>query len=330
MSNDKQEFLDKIHAFVGKEVAPPQKGNDAVNRAMIRHWCEVMGDNNPVYTDEEFAKTSSKGGLVSPPTMLQAWSLEGYPMHNPPTDPAELDNQRKLHQIFDEHGYTGVLGTNCIQEYTRDIKEGEEVVAHTVIDSISEEKATQRGIGHFIETVTTFTNQDGDDLGKMVFRVLKFIPNDSNSAVDDESGDEGMPEKATRIASPRGFDNAWWWEAVDNGTVPIQRCKNCQTLRHPPRSMCGECQSIEWDYIESTLEGEVFSFVEMHYPKFPGYQYPLVCAVISLSEGTRIISNIVGCDPDDVKIGMKVKGRVEQVDEKTMLPQFYPVEAFPA
>ena len=136
----------------------------------------------------------------------------------------------------------------------------------------------------------------------------------------------GAPKAATRIVSPRGPDNKWWWEAVDKGKGLIQRCKGCQTLRHPPRPMCGECQSLEWDSIESTLEGEVFSFTEMHYPKFPGYPYPLICAVISLAEGTRIVSNIVGCKPEEVKIGMKVKGKVEQVDEKTMLPQFYPVK----
>lgn len=319
----KKAFLEKIHAFVGMEMAPPARGPDDVNAAMIRHWCEVLGDANPVYTDAAFAAASRKGGLIAPPAMLQAWSLEGYPMHNPPKDEALLDNQRRLHKVFDDHGYTGVLGTNCTQEYYRDLKPGDQVIAHTVIDSISEEKATQRGLGHFIETVTTFTDQRGEKVGSMRFRVLKFIPNESNKT--DSAKDEGKPEVPTRIHSPRGHDNKWWWELVDKGVVPIQRCKRCQTLRHPPRAMCGECQSIEWDYIESTLDGEVFSFVEMHYPKFPGYQYPLICAVISLAEGTRIVSNIVGCKPEDVHIGMKVKGRVEQVDPKTMLPQFYPV-----
>lgn len=320
----KKEFLEKIHAFVGMEMGPAQKGPDDVNAAMIRHWCEVMGDENPVYTNAELAANSSKGGIISPPTMLQAWSMEGYPMHNPPEDEALLDNQRKLHKIFDEYGYTGVLGTNCIQEYYRDLKPGDQVVSHTVIDNISEEKATARGIGHFIETKTTFTDQNGEAVGSMIFRVLKFIPNESNDAASDKAEDS-TPAVPTRIHSPRGHDNAWWWEALDAGKCLIQRCKSCQTLRHPPRSMCGECQSTDWDTIESTLDGEVFSFVEMHYPKFPGYQYPLICAVVSLAEGTRVVSNLVDCKPEDVFIGMKVKGTVEQVDEKTMLHQFRPV-----
>ena len=313
-------FEDNIYAYVGRENGPPKKGNDDVNLAMIRQWAEIMADELPVYTDPEFAATTSKGGIIAPPSMLQAWSMEGYPMAgNPPAD-----EQRDLHAVFDAHGFTGVLGTNTTTEMYRDLRPGDSVTAHTVIDTISEQKATARGIGYFIETLTHFTDQNGEEVGKQVFRVLKFIPNDSNSADASADTQDDTPAVPTRIASPRGHDNGWWWEAADQGKMLIQRCKNCQTLRHPPRPMCGECQSVEWDSIESTLEGEVYSFTTLHYPKVPGYDYPLCCAVIQLSEGTRVVSNIVGINHEQVSIGMKVKGKVEQVDEKTMLPQFYP------
>ena len=315
-------FEQEIYAFVGRENGPPKKGHDNVNEPMIRHWVELMGDESPVYTDAEAAKNSSKGGIIAPPSMLQAWSMEGYSM----AGDFVQDVQRGLHNVFDEHGYTGVLGTNTTTEFFRDLKPGDAVTAHTIIDSISEQKATARGIGYFIETVTRFTDQNGEEVGKQVFRVLKFVPADGANSADEQATQDDTPAVPTRIASPRGFDNGWWWNAVDEGKMLIQRCKSCQTLRHPPRPMCGECQSIEWDSIESSMEGEVFSFTTLHYPKVPGYTYPLCCAVISLSEGTRIVSNIVGIDHEDVSIGMKVKGRIEQVDEKTMLPQFYPVQ----
>ncbi|MEH6583802.1 MAG: bifunctional MaoC family dehydratase N-terminal/OB-fold nucleic acid binding domain-containing protein [Halioglobus sp.] len=313
-------FEAQIYAFVGRENGPPQKGNDDVNEAMIRQWAEIMEDESAVYTDAEAAAASTKGGIIAPPSMLQAWSMTGYPMAgNPPQD-----EQRKLHAVFDANGFTGVLGTNTTTEMYRDLKPGDTVVAHTVIDNISEQKATARGLGYFIETLTTFTDQNGEAVGNQIFRVLKFVPNDSNAASSDSSAEDDTPAVPTRIASPRGMDNGWWWNAADEGKILIQRCKSCQTLRHPPRPMCGECQSVEWDSIESTLEGEVFSFTTLHYPKVPGYDYPLCCAVIQLAEGTRIVSNIVGIDHEKVTIGMKVKGKVEQIDEKTMLPQFYP------
>ncbi|MEM8593260.1 MAG: MaoC family dehydratase N-terminal domain-containing protein [Pseudomonadota bacterium] len=322
-AQEKSAFEDKIYAYIGKEMAPPTPALDAVNKPMIRHWCEVMGDNNPVYTDEAAAAASSKKSIIAPPTMLQAWSLEGYPMHNPSTDESELDTQRLLHKVFDDHGYTGVLGTNCTQEYFRDVTPGDLITAHTVIDTISEQKATARGIGYFIETVTTYTDQNGEDVGRMVFRVLKFVPNESNQAAA-APADSGAPAPATRIKSPRGHDNAWWWDALEKDKkLMIQRCTSCNTLRHPARSMCGECQSTKWDSIESTMKGEIFSFTQLHYPKFPGYQYPLICAVISLEEGTRIVANITDCDPKDVAIGKKVTGKIEEIDAETTLPMFY-------
>lgn len=313
-----QAFEEKIYAFVGRENGPARRGKDAVNETMIRQWAEIMGEQSVIYTDPGAAAQTSKGGIIAPPSMLQAWSLEGYGMAATPA----RDVQRELHDVFDAHGFTGVLGTNSTTEIFRDLRPGDELTFHTIIDTISPQKATARGIGYFIETVTKFTDQHGQDVGRQVFRVLKFQP--GASATAEGAVDNSGPAVPTRITAPRGHDNGWWWKAVDEGKLLIQRCKSCQTLRHPPRPMCGQCQSLEWDSIESTLEGEVYSFTTLHYPKVPGYTYPLCCAVIALAEGTRIVSNIVGIDHEKVTIGMKVKGKIEQVDAKSLLPQFYP------
>ena len=73
----KKAFEAELYTWVGREIAPPTPGLDLVNEAMIRHWCEVMGDANHVYTDATFAAQSSKAGLIAPPTMLQAWRYLG-------------------------------------------------------------------------------------------------------------------------------------------------------------------------------------------------------------------------------------------------------------
>jgi uncharacterized OB-fold protein len=90
--------------------------------------------------------------------------------------------------------------------------------------------------------------------------------------------------------------------------------------------MCGECRSLEWETVESRGAGSVHSFVVIHHPQVPGYEYPLVCALIDLTEGTRFVSNVVGCDPKDVHVGMKVQARIEQVDPELKLPVFRPVK----
>ena len=48
---------------------------DPVNQPMIRHWAHAIDDMNPVYLDPEFAASSRFGGIVSPPVMLQTWTM---------------------------------------------------------------------------------------------------------------------------------------------------------------------------------------------------------------------------------------------------------------
>jgi len=318
MSTDAIKALeDDIYAFVGKEIYPLEPAPDNVNEAMIRHWSDAIGDKNPAYSDKEWAASSARGHVIAPPAMMYVWGQEGFAVTTgrPPNALSELE------RTFRSHGYTGMLGTNLSQEYFKEVEIGDNVHHEMHIDSISERKTTGRGPGYFFETVTTFSNSEGEKIGTQRFKCLAFLPNEPIAAV---SSDDKL-EVPTRIVGPRGHDNGWWWDACDEGKVMIQRCKNCGTLHHPPRPMCGVCQSQDFDAIESTLDGEVMSYTCLRHPVIPGYPKDPICAVIKLGEGTNLVSNIVGCEYEDVYIGMKVKGKVEQVDEKTMLPQFYPV-----
>jgi uncharacterized OB-fold protein/acyl dehydratase len=319
---DRQELEAKLRGFVGRETGPPIPGPDPVNEAMIRHWCEAMGDNNPVYTDRAIAEKSVHGGIVAPPTMLQAWSMRGMAMAYPEQSDSK-DLQLALHRLLTEAGYPSVVATNCEQGYTRYLRPGDQVIARTVIESISEQKATALGVGYFIDTRTTFTDQHGEEVGWMTFRVLKFKPNQPAAAAPSAGA---APAKPRRLRPPLGHDNQWWWEGIAAGELRIQRCKECGTLRHPPRPMCGQCQSLAWDWIVSKGAGTVHSYVVLHHPPVPGYEYPLPVALVDLDEGTRLVANVAGCAPSEIRIGMRVQARIEPVDEEMKLPFFYPVK----
>jgi uncharacterized OB-fold protein/acyl dehydratase len=322
---EKQELEARLKTYVGAATGPPFAGPDLVNEAMIRHWCEAMGDRNPVYTDPEAAKRSVHGGLVAPPTMLQAWILRGIEMAAPAAAPA--DGQIALGKLFAEAGYPSVVATNCEQEYKRYLRPGDQVVATTIFESISGEKATGLGTGYFIDTRTTFTDQRGEEVGWMTFRILRFRPTQLAPAGSAGASTGASAAKPRRLRPTRGHDNAWWWEGVERGELRIQRCRNCQTLRHPPRPMCGACQSIEWDWIVSKGAGTVYSYVVLHHPPIPGYDFPLPVALIDLDEGTRLVANVAGCKPSDVHVGMRVQARIENADEEMKLPFFHPVGA---
>lgn len=128
--------------------------------------------------------------------------------------------------------------------------------------------------------------------------------------------------EAARIKPPMGHDNAWWWEMASEGKLGIQRCADCQTLRHPPRPMCGECHSMQWDAIESSGKGTISSYTVLRHPQFPGYEYPLVIVLVELEEGTRFISQLVACEPQDVDFALPVEMLIHEDPDGFKLPVF--------
>lgn len=318
---NRRELEEKLKSFVGVQTGPPQLAPEPVNESMIRHWCEALGDHNPVYTDRDAAERSVHKGIVAPPTMLQAWALRGIEMSSPAT--MRRDKQSELHALLSEYGYPSVVATNCEQGYSRYLRAGDRLTTTTTIESISEQKATALGVGYFINTRDVYRDQNGEEVGWMTFRVLKFKP---QQRPPQAQASAGAPAKPTRLRPPLGHDNRWWWEGIERGELLIQKCSACGTLRHPPRPMCGKCQSLEWGSIVAKGRGTVYSFTILHHPKLPGYEYPLPCVLIELEEGTRLVSNVVGCKPEEIRIGMPVALSIEAVDDQIELPLFRPAQ----
>ena len=157
----------------GSSVAP-----DPVNQPMIRHWAAAFEDHNPVYVDREFAAKTRFGGVVAPPLMLQTWTMAtpiitgiaergGSPVESAGAGPLS---------VFDDAGFIGTLATDSEFEIDRYLRLGETVSASTVVESISEEKATRLGPGHFVTWATTYTVDSGEVVGRQRFRILKFRP----------------------------------------------------------------------------------------------------------------------------------------------------------
>ena len=324
MSDEKKQALEaEIRSYIGKPIGPAATGRDPINEPMIRQWCDAMGESHPAYLDADAAKNTVHGEIVAPPTMLQAWVMEGWEMHEGYDEPK--NEQHRLHKLLADNGYTGVLGTNTEEKYTRYLRLGETVKALTVIDEISEEKATGAGIGYFITTKTSFENQDGEDLGSMSFRVLRFKPANPPAAASSSDGEAGVAQKPTRIKPPMGRDNGWWWEKVaSDDVIPIQRCTSCQKLRHPPRPMCDACGEQGFDSIAASGHATLTTFTIVHYPQFPGYEYPMISIIVDLEEGERMASTLIDCAPDDVTIGMALQAVIHEDEDGFKIPFFRP------
>ena len=314
---DKAALAARLKEFEGKEAGEPEHGADPVNQPMIRHWVEAIGDDNPVYTDAEAAERSVHGEIVAPPVMLQAWVMRGV-RPRPTTGGNARD---ELMRLLDDAGFTSVVATNCEQEYHRYLHLGDHLSTTTIIESVSDEKATGLGVGHFVTTRVDYRTDDGELVATMRFRILKFKPGTGRSAATEKKQERERPLRPRPALTQ---DNAFWFEGARQHRLLIQRCKQCGTLRHPPRPMCSECRSYEWDVVDASGRGTVYSFVVNHYPQVPAFDYPLAVGLIELEEGTRLVANVIGVEPSDIRVGMPVEVEWVDHDPDLSLPAFRP------
>ncbi|WP_319453305.1 MULTISPECIES: MaoC family dehydratase N-terminal domain-containing protein [unclassified Mycobacterium] len=181
MTDDtKAAFHEKLKSVIGMPTGngKPSVATDPVNQAMIRHWALALEDMNPVYLDPEFAEQSRFGGIVSPPVMLQTWTMP-QPVVSGIRERGGIPIVITANPLsfIDEAGFTGSVATNSEFEIERYPRLGDVITSTTVIDDVSEEKKTALGIGHFVTWATTYVDQHGEVLGRQRFRLLRFRPN---------------------------------------------------------------------------------------------------------------------------------------------------------
>ncbi len=97
-----------------------------------------------------------------------------------------------------------------------------------------------------------------------------------------------------------------FWDAARAGELQLQRCTNCDALRYPVSDICPDCLSLDHRWEVVTGEGEVYSFGVFRHQYKPDWPVPYTVALIKLAEGPTLISNVVDCEPEDVRVGMPV------------------------
>jgi len=117
-----------------------------------------------------------------------------------------------------------------------------------------------------------------------------------------------------------------YWEALVRHELYFQRCAECATNIFPPRALCPACLSSATTWVRASGRGTVYSFTVTHQNQAPGFResLPYVLAVVQLDEGPRMMTNIVGCAPDAVQIGMAVQVEYEDATGEITLAKFRP------
>ena len=108
-------------------------------------------------------------------------------------------------------------------------------------------------------------------------------------------------------------DNEAFWKGGERGELLIQRCRSCRTYIHPPTGFCPACESRDTGYEPVSGRATVASFTINRKQWMPDLPVPYVLALVTIAEqdDIRLVTNIVDCDPEMVRFGMKVKVRFE-------------------
>jgi uncharacterized OB-fold protein len=120
-----------------------------------------------------------------------------------------------------------------------------------------------------------------------------------------------------------------YWEALQRHELYFQRCRSCGTKRFYPRALCPVCLSSDTEWVRASGRGTVYTFTVTHQNQALGFrdELPYVLATVELEEGVRMLTNIVGCAPADVHIGMPVEVVFDDVTPEVTLAKFGPPRA---
>jgi uncharacterized OB-fold protein len=110
-----------------------------------------------------------------------------------------------------------------------------------------------------------------------------------------------------------------FWEAAAAGRLLVKRCAACGETHHYPRSICPFCWSDRTEWREASGRGRVYSFSVMR--RAP---QPYAIAYVTLDEGVTMMTNIVDCDLDTIRIGQAVRVVFRPSDGGPPVPMFTP------
>jgi uncharacterized OB-fold protein len=128
---------------------------------------------------------------------------------------------------------------------------------------------------------------------------------------------------------PRVTDlNRHFWTGGAEGRLQFLRCRPCGTYVHPPAPVCPACLSREVAPGAVSGRATVVTYTLNHQPWVPAPDHPYAIAIVEIAEqpGLRLMTNVVNCPAESVRIGMPVRVVFEQ-HEDVWIPLFEPAPA---
>lgn len=139
-----------------------------------------------------------------------------------------------------------------------------------------------------------------------------------------------MPAEIQHPRPSANWETRGYWEGAGRGEIVLQRCGACGTVQHKPRGVCATCLSGDLEHFVAAGTGTVHTYTVTNQNRAGGFAEacPYVLAYVDLDEGVRLLTDIVGCDPGEVTIGMAVEADFADQErddgEAFAVPRFRP------
>lgn len=131
----------------------------------------------------------------------------------------------------------------------------------------------------------------------------------------------------TPFPEPAPWEQAFW-DFCGQRSLRFQGCARCGVVRHPPMPVCASCQAFEIEWLEAEGDVELFTYTIVHHPNHPDLlkatPYNAALVIFPRMQGVRLVTNIVDCRNEDLRIGMKLSLVWEEPTPGRVLPRFRP------
>jgi uncharacterized protein len=134
-----------------------------------------------------------------------------------------------------------------------------------------------------------------------------------------EPQSEGIPLPVPTVTSQP------FWDGCTGGELLYQRCLSCSRPVFNPSSVCRWCGSGEMEWQQSAGQGSIYSWTVAWRPQAPSFKTPYVAIIVDMDEGYQMLSNLIGCEPDDAHAGMRLTVDFHPVGGNITLPYFRPL-----
>jgi uncharacterized OB-fold protein len=120
-----------------------------------------------------------------------------------------------------------------------------------------------------------------------------------------------------------------FWDAAKEGKFLIQRCNACGDVHHYPRPFCPSCWSDDVSWQEASGKATLYTWSTVFVNDLPpfGERLPYIAAAVDLEEGPRVMTNIVGAEPDTLSVGMALVVDFQPLNDDITAPVFRPAGA---